>query len=125
MTDVRMVQLDPLTDDTLLAGWVDAGMDSARHELGDRHTQYTATEVRERSRTMTDHRFVLFAALVGDQVVAEGNVHLPVLDNPHLATSFMSVRPAARRTSSSPSPPPAGVARPRRSRRRTVTQPPG
>ena len=97
MTDVRMVQLDPLTDDTLLAGWVDAGMDSARHELGDRHARYSADEVRERSRTMTDRRFVLFAALVGDQVVAEGNVHLPVLDNLHLATSWMSVRPAWRR----------------------------
>ncbi len=97
MTDVRIVQLDPLIDDALLAGWVDAGMDSARHELGDRHTQYSADEVRERSRTMTDRRFVLLAALVGDEVVAEGNVHLPVLDNLHLATSWMSVRPAWRR----------------------------
>ena len=97
MTDVRIVPLDPLTDDAQLAGWVDAGMDSARHELGERHTQYTATEGRERSRTMTDRRFVLLAALVGDLVVAEGNVHLPVLDNLHLATSWMSVRPAWRR----------------------------
>ncbi len=97
MTDLRIVQLDPLTDDALLAGWVDAGMDSARAELGDRHTQYSVDEVRERSRTTTDRRFVLLAALVGDAVVAEGNLHLPVLDNLHLATTWMSVRPAWRR----------------------------
>ncbi len=97
MTDVRIVQLDPLTDDALLAGWVDAGMESARAELGDRHTRYSADEVREMARTTTDRRLVLLVALAGDEVVAEGNLHLPVLDNPHLATSFLSIRPAWRR----------------------------
>ncbi len=95
--ELKIVDVDPLTDDRLLAGWVAAGMDSARAEFGERHTMYSAAEVRERSRTVTDRRFLLLAVLAGDEVVAEGNLHLPVKDNLHFTAAWLSVRPAWRR----------------------------
>ncbi|WP_460458621.1 GNAT family N-acetyltransferase [Angustibacter peucedani] len=97
MDDVRIVRFDPLTDDELLEGWVDAGMEAGRHEFGEDHTVYSADEVRERNRTSTDRRFVMVAALQGDRVVGEGNVHLSLVDNLTVARSFFSVRPGSRR----------------------------
>lgn len=94
---VRVVELDPLTDDALLRGWVEAGLDSARQEFGDRHTVYSLEEVRERSRTATDRRFVMLAAVVDGVVVGEANLHLPLRDNRHFAAAWLSVRPRWRR----------------------------
>src|SRR6185312_5416339 len=81
----------------LLAGWVAAGTESARAEFGDRHTVYTVEEVRERQRQVTDRRIELLAAVRGGEVVAEGALHLPQLDNRHFAALFLSVRPGWRR----------------------------
>jgi GNAT superfamily N-acetyltransferase len=94
---LRVVEFDPLTDDDLLHGWVDAGLESAREEFGDRHTVYSLEEVRERSRTVSDRRFVMLAALLDGEVVAEANLHLPLKDNLHFAAVWMSVRPRWRR----------------------------
>ncbi len=94
---MRLVEFDALTDDDLLAGWVEAGMESAREEFGDRHTAYSAVEVRERNRTSTDRRFVMLAAVSDNQVVGEANLHLPVKDNLATARAFLSVRPGWRR----------------------------
>ncbi len=95
--DLHVVEFDPLTDERLLRGWVEAGLDSARHEFGDRHTVYSLEEVRERSRTVTDRRFVMLAAVVGDEVVGEANLHLPIKDNVHFTAVWLSVRPGWRR----------------------------
>ena len=81
--DLRVVEFDPLTDDDLLRGWVDAGLESAREEFGDRHTVYSLEEVRERSRSATDRRFVMLAAVLDGEVVGEANLHLPLKDNLH------------------------------------------
>lgn len=98
MTDsLRVVEFDPLTDDDLLRGWVEAGLESARDEFGDRHTVYSLEEVRERSRTVTDRRFVMLAAVVDGEVVGEANLHLPLKDNLHFSAVWLSVRPAWRR----------------------------
>jgi GNAT superfamily N-acetyltransferase len=95
--DLRVVEFDPLTDDDLLRGWVDAGLESAREEFGDRHTVYSLEEVRERSRSATDRRFVMLAAVLDGEVVGEANLHLPLKDNLHFTAVWMSVRPQWRR----------------------------
>lgn len=97
MTDVEIVQFDALTDDALLKGWVAAGMAAARHEFGDRHTVYSFDEVRERNRTATDRRFVMLAAVRGQEVLGEGNLQLTLKDNLTVARAFLSVRPDWRR----------------------------
>lgn len=94
---LRVVEFDPLSDDELLRGWVDAGLESAREEFGDRHTVYSVEEVRERSRTVTDRRFVMLAAVLDGEVVGEANLQLPLKDNLHFTAVWLSVRPAWRR----------------------------
>jgi GNAT superfamily N-acetyltransferase len=97
VTDLTIVQLDPLADDELLPAWVDAATESARAEFGDRHTAFSVHEVRERSRLVTERRYELLAALRGDEVVGEATLVLPVRDNTHFAAAELSVRPPWRR----------------------------
>jgi GNAT superfamily N-acetyltransferase len=107
MTDLRIVEIDALAHDdasvALLEGWVGVGLASASLEFGDRHTVYSVEEVRERQRAATTRRVVLLAALApaedgtGERVVAEGALHLPLLDNTHFAALFLSVHPHWRR----------------------------
>ncbi|GAA4348400.1 GNAT family N-acetyltransferase [Angustibacter luteus] len=111
MSDVRIVELDPLAEDAvsvaLLEGWVAVGMASARAEFGDRHTVYSIDEVREMQREVTTRRIHRLAAVAptdggvglgaGGQVVGEAAIHLPLLDNTHFAALFLSVHPRWRR----------------------------
>ncbi len=91
-----MVTLDVLNDDVLLDRWVEAAVDSGRYEFGDRHSAFSAEEVRA-AEGFTTYRVERVTALVGDEVVAQGTVNLPMADNPDLATMTVSVRPAHRR----------------------------
>lgn len=95
-SDLRIADVDPLAGESLQA-WIDARQDSARAEFGDRHTGWTATEVRARLREAASHRMELIAAQLGEDVVAAATVHLPVKDNLHAASAELSVRPRWRR----------------------------
>lgn len=97
MDVVRIVTVDPLADDGLLERWVEVGIETARHEFGDRHARHSAAEVRARQRVATDQLIVLLAAVAGDELVAEATLELPLLDNPHFAGFSLSVRPTWRR----------------------------
>ena len=97
MDDVRIASVDVLADDGLLDQWVEAGMASARHEFGERHTVYSADEVRARQREVTDRRIVLVAADLDGQVLGEGTLQAALRDNLHLANFWLSVRPEHRR----------------------------
>ena len=95
--DAQIVTVDVLADDALLEQWVDASTESGRHEFGDRHTEFTADEVRVEHRLTTDYLTTRYAALVDDVVVGSAALNLPVRDNPGLAYLRVSVRPAHRR----------------------------
>jgi GNAT superfamily N-acetyltransferase len=96
-TDLQLVELDPLTDDALLDAWVAVGVEASRAEFGDRHTRYSAQEVRERQREVTDRRIELLAARVGDDVVGQATLHLPIKDNLRFSHGDVTVHPAWRR----------------------------
>jgi len=93
---VRIVTVDVLNDDALLDRWVAAAVDSGRYEFGDRHSAFSADEVRA-AEGFTTYRIQRVAALVGDEVVAQGTVNLPMADNRNLTYMTFTVRPAHRR----------------------------
>jgi len=95
--DVRIALVDVLADDGLLDQWLDASVASARHEFGERHTTSSADEVRARQRLTTDEAIVHVVALHSDEVVGQGEVHLPLADNRHFASLSFAVRPGCRR----------------------------
>ncbi|MGN6300069.1 MAG: GNAT family N-acetyltransferase [Angustibacter sp.] len=98
MTDsLQILDLDPLTDDALLDAWVAVGVEASRAEFGDRQTRYSAQEIRERQREVTDRRIELLAARVGDAVVGQATLHLPLKDNLHFSHGDVTVHPDWRR----------------------------
>ena len=93
---MRIATVDVLTNDAVLDRWVAAAVDSGRYEFGARHSAFSADEVRA-AEGFTTYRIQRVAALVGDEVVAQGTMNLPTVDNPDLSYMTFSVRPAYRR----------------------------
>jgi GNAT superfamily N-acetyltransferase len=95
--DVQIIEADPLADDGRLEQTVETATVSGRAAFGDRHTVYSAAEVRARHRELTAQSTCLLLALVDGDPVGEATLDLPLLDNPHFATAALSVVPGRRR----------------------------
>jgi GNAT superfamily N-acetyltransferase len=95
--DLRIVEVDALDDDGMLAIWVETGLVTARADFGDRHVSFTEQDLREVRRTATDRDVVLLLALAGDRPVGQARLNLPLLDNRHFASGSLSVPSEHRR----------------------------
>jgi GNAT superfamily N-acetyltransferase len=95
--DVQIVEVDPAADDGRLEQAVEVAMVSGRAAFGDRHTVYSADEVRAKHRELTAADMRVLVALVDGEPVGEAMLDLPLRDNPHFATATLSVVPQLRR----------------------------
>ena len=96
---LKIVPVDPLdpADDKLFDGWQAVNEEASRAEYGDRHTRWSADEVRAKYRDQHDERYVAFAGLLDDEVVGHLEVTLPLTDNNHRAVVGLAVHPEHRR----------------------------
>jgi GNAT superfamily N-acetyltransferase len=90
-------RFDPLTDVDALQAWVDCALASARHVFGDRHTAWSALELREEVRLDDTCEELFFLARRGDATAGAGRVVLSLRDNKHLADLELDVHPRHRR----------------------------
>jgi len=109
VTVVPVDALDP-ADDVLFAAWHATDEACDRAEFGDRHTAYSAEEIRAADRDSSERseRFAVVAvpgptpagttpAGPEPEVLAAAALYLPLRDNPHLAFSQVAVHPDHRR----------------------------
>jgi GNAT superfamily N-acetyltransferase len=95
--DLQIIEVGPSADDGRLEQAVEAAMVSGRAAFGDRHTMYSAAELRAKHRELTTSDMRVLVALVDGAPVGEAMLDLPLRDNPHFATAALSVVPPHRR----------------------------
>lgn len=93
---VAVNPLDPAQDATFRQ-WVGVLEEAGRAEYGDRHTSWSARELREMFRDQSDERRLAWAAAVDATIVGQLDVTLPMADNRHRAEVELTVHPDHRR----------------------------
>jgi GNAT superfamily N-acetyltransferase len=95
--DVQIIEVDPAADDGRLEQSVEAAVVSGRAAFGDRHTVYSADEVRAKHRELTASDMRVLVAVANGEPIGEAMLDLPLRDNSHFATAALSVVPRHRR----------------------------
>lgn len=93
MTDIEFVPVDLSAGDGLFERWVQAQTAVAEATFGDRHTAYSADELRAQIRLTTGHDIELVAAVRDGVVVGAGRIDMPLRDNPSVAMLTVAVPP--------------------------------
>jgi GNAT superfamily N-acetyltransferase len=96
---LRIVPVDPLdpADDELFATWIAVQQASARAAYGDRHTAWSADEIRAFYRDQKDERRIAWAGVIDGTAVGHLELRLPLADNTHRASVGVLVHPEWRR----------------------------
>lgn len=96
---LEIVAVDPLEPAQcgVFEQWAAVAEASDRAEFGDRHTAWSARELREKFRDQSDERQMAWAGSLDGAVVGQLSVRLPVADNTHRAEFWLNVHPDHRR----------------------------
>ncbi len=97
MSDLEITPVDP-SDEAAVAAWLEVIAVADRYEVGDAATVWALPELLVSLQNPGKaRRALLFAGRLDGEVVAAGNLGLPLLDNTSSAEVYVAVRPDVRR----------------------------